>query len=399
MQVFDVFVKNIDQSLTLSDAVAILADQVSAAADSHLHMHARDGFAPYINPSLVSGPPSFVQGPETAIQYEEAHMTTPVRASNQGVPTWNGTGPYPSDRFHVDERRMAKPLGSGTRSSYDMRSNLPAIPGVAGTGKLCGFAQIKDTVPPFAKTDIDLEPFGLAPISVPSQKSDSYSVTQKAKSLGLPTEFSALGLPPGCIKSKNDTNKVAVVYKYKTDIPAVEAISGSEKHTMFEDSEVMAMYLCAALNSSAGFEMLHVLVNKARGDTKTVGIFSKTAVRQVEMHIGRVNKLTKKKHSLPKAIERVTNTDPLIVRTAHYSNPVIDSFTHTPKAIDHIVLVMGKRIDGNLNILTFYPSAEATQVGMGPANVNTGQIDLVEPVFLAGTKRIKMDLKKMNMKW
>ena len=60
-------------------------------------------------------------------------------------------------------------------------------------------------------------------------------------------------------------------------------------------------------------------------------------------------------------------------------------------------MVLGKRADGSLNVVTIFPSPDTTQATMQVDN--SGQVDLVEPVFMKGTTAIRMDQVSMNLSW
>lgn len=381
MQVIDVLVKNINESLTISEAVAILADQENVPDISHVHMHARDGFSNSVKASLLQG--------STPTQYEEAHMTTAARALAQGIPVWAGTGHAPKDRFHLNATRVATAL-SNSRSKYDMRSNLPEISGQAATGELRPY--LMKYSPALGKYEYIAA--ALPPVPIIGDVGDINTVVQ-SRGAATSVAIARPAIGPD-YKRVAPGGNATVTYKYEALTPGVKAIPKSEKHTMFEDSEVMAMYLCAALRSTAGFNMLNVLSLKKPGENGTVSLFSKTAVQQVNRHIAESNKKLGTNHALPNVIERVTNIDVSVPRTPDNPNPALETFTHASKPIDHIVLVMGRRGDGNLNITTFYPSADTTAVSMQVCNV--GNIDLEEPVAFGPKNRIAVD-KKIVMKW
>lgn len=386
MKVFEVLLKNISGTLSISEAVAILADQEKIPTVSHAHMHLRDGFA-------VGKIPAFVLNNDLSRNhYEEAHMTTAARVQPVVVPMWDGVGNPPSNCFHLDVRRSALPAPNSTRSKYDLRSAQAEVPGITPITRLDPVMTRSDAI---TKKNVT----GLAP-DLPSfmvVDEDVGDIPSRVKTLNGRFSVAAPTQPNGDWKRVSKGGEAKVSYVANVIRQKVTRIAGSEKHTMFEDSESMAMHLCAALRSSAGRSALALLRSKPLGDPGTVGVFSKTAVDQVDRFINDPKKKLKVPHPKPLVIERVTDMRAGAVRTAGNPNPVADTFQYQKKDIDHIVMVLGKRADGSLNVVTIFPSPDTTQATMQVDN--SGQVDLVEPVFMKGTTAIRMDQVSMNLSW
>jgi hypothetical protein len=322
MNLFELLLKNIDGTLSISEAVAILADQENSGGVSHLHMHMRDGFSVYLKPLFL------INDDLSRRHYEEAHMSTAARATATGqVPVWNGVGQPPKNRFHLDERRMATSTIPSGRSKYDVRSNVPEIDEITA---------ITDLVPSTSRYDPVQKKTVAVPVgaALPTIRvvGDVGDVPTRIKELGAPTSVPMAAALPDWKRLKDGPKDAIVSYQCAEIRQKVPKIPGSEKHTMFEDSESMAMYLCAALRSTAASHALSLIDMKAQGDVTTVALFSKTAVHQVKQHIAKINGKKKTAHAAPVVVERVTDVVPNAVRTPTTPNPVLDTFTYTDKS-------------------------------------------------------------------
>jgi|GEM_PF-6386359 len=388
MLIIDVVAKNIDGNLTCSEVSELLADQQNSGGVSHLHMHARDGFATYATPMFR------LNSSGERVQYEEAHMTSPERVERAGVvPVMTPGAKPPKSNFALSRNMMAKAEpGPSARSKYDYRSNQPEIAESAERGILV--PMVLKVIPKAKPAPVDISD-ELAPIPVigldgtdPGRRNtvvnrlgvDRYATKKEGSFVG------AMG-----------TEVPKVQYVYQQQHAKVPRLPGSEKHTMFEDSESMVMYLTAALRSTAALHMLVNLLDKKPGDATTVGVFSKTAVWQVAQHVRNKGAKAKSPPPEPKVIERVTNVDPSIARTAANPNPVLDTFTYASKPIDHVVLVMGRRADGALNIVTLFPSPDTTLATIGVSNAPN--LDIEEPVFMGAKTATPMDKNHKPLRW
>jgi len=388
MLIIDVVAKNIDGNLTCSEVAELLADQQNSGGVSHLHMHARDGFATYATPMFR------LNSRGERVQYEEAHMTSPERVERAGVvPVMTPGAKPPKSNFALSRNMMAKAEpGPSARSKYDYRSNQPEIAESAERGILV--PMVLKVIPKAKPAPVDISD-ELAPIPVigldgtdPGRRNavvnlrgvDRYATKKEGSFVG------AMG-----------TKVPKVQYVYQQQHAKVPRLPGSEKHTMFEDSESMVMYLTAVLRSTAALHMLVNLLDKKPGDATTVGVFSKTAVWQVAQHVRNKGAKAKSPPPEPKVIERVTNVDPSIARTAANPNPVLDTFTYASKPIDHVVLVMGRRADGALNIVTLFPSPDTTLATIGVSNAPN--LDIEEPVFMGAKTATPMDKNHKPLRW
>jgi len=387
MQIIDLVAKNIADTLTCSEVAEILADQQNTS-DSHLHMHMRDGFATYSKLLFVADTDG------ARHHYEEAHMTSPERVKNIGkVPVLAPGAKPPKTQFALDPKRMARAEpGPSQRSKYDYRSNRPEVPEVPETGVLVPHVQRRQ--PQAAPIDVCISD-ELSPIPVTgAQGRDPGQRNQIVANRGR-ASFNTTKPGPFVPVAPQDLPKVKYIYvQQQAHVPRLK---GSEKHTMFEDSESMILHLAAALRSTAALHMLNLLLDKKLNDNGTVGLFSKTAVWQVQEHVRRVGKKQKKAFAEPKVVERVTDPDLTKQRTPAEPNPVLDTFTYSNKAIDHIVLVMGRRADGQLNFVTLYPSSDSTQQTIG--TTNAPDLDIEEPVFGGPKTAVKMEKTYTPLKW
>lgn len=137
-------------------------------------------------------------------------------------------------------------------------------------------------------------------------------------------------------------------------VPGAPMVTVSPPHSMFEDSEAMAMLLAAALLSDAGVFMLDRLTARGSVGRKNVALYSNTAVAAVRLHFATVSKKASDKGS------------PLTG----------DAANRVPTDLNHVVLVADVSPNNHFKITTFCPVTAATAATV---NVSTKPWeDLVE---------------------
>jgi hypothetical protein len=333
--------------LTCSETMAILMDQPTKpegrSIESHAHMHMMEGFR--LDPRRFGGD-------GFSFERKRAHWENPTHLLPSGSEADFGRYVYASGtsgRDHgVYHGVFQDPDRLPPDRAYANRTGLGALPRVT-----------KDTYTVYRVVS------GGPPIA--EQKT-------LAQLGGL-----TVGKNPGDYMAKSA--KEPTVLRVRTDTTVeVPAVAESPAHTMFPDSESMVMHLTAALLSDAGrIVVRHLFWNIRAGEQRTVGIFSKTAVRAVERADPRVP---------VRMIERALEVD-----TSARRDPVTGFYPATGRvrmsesAIDHVVVVLGHRETGQLNVLTCFPSEKTTGDSIGTATAPTE--DIAELQFGTHTKVIQ----------
>lgn len=322
MKMSNVVFKATSGSLTCSDIVTILMDQPTGSTESHAHMHTLEGFR--IKSNLFK-----------KATYREK------------VKHWEGDSHLFPKSVHVPGRVVIDSSADLT----DLDKNNP----------FCVF-QDSDRLPPDRSY---ADRTGLN--ELPQVKETTYRVFKiVAKSKPLEETYdckSALaslkvGKNPGDYRAKSSKdNSIRYIEVSKTVAPRVPA---SPAHSLFPDAESMVMHLTAALLSAAGKQVLrHLFMNITAGEQKTVGIFSKTAVRAVTAFDSSVPSFM-----FLRQLD-VDTTKPRDSMTGRY--PATGKVLITKMPIDHIVVVLGHRAKGELNVITCYPSCDTTADTIGTA--------------------------------
>jgi hypothetical protein len=318
MQVLAIFKKARNGSLTCSDVAELLADQPTADGTSHAHMHTVDGFR--------SDPYKIIENHTLGLDLEnrgakkrdwaldDAHL---FPAAQSKLPVFDPSNPtaMSKGRVYMDPARQAKD------DSYNLRTKLPEAPATTRTDETYFVKRLPDA-PRGTPTNIQIASRADAPI------------------------------PPGDTSlyvMENGARKVFVTRRTVVTAPRIPATSA---HTMFEDSESMVMHVTAALKSDAGREVLKTLVLRGAGEKKTVGIFSKTAVRAVAAKFAAVAGSKGKAPVPSQVMSRVADSAP--------DRSPIGTFTTSKHNIDHVVLVLGASPTFDLVVVTAYPTDETT---------------------------------------
>ena len=119
---------------------------------------------------------------------------------------------------------------------------------------------------------------------------------------------------------------------------------------MFPDSESMTLHLTAAFLSDAGLSVLDVVNAATAGAGETFCIYSKTAAKAVRG--------LKIPGNPPEMVLRTKDTDAVDKRKE------LQSHSETAKTIDHVVVVLRKAANGDLLVVTAYPSDAPTSQTM-----------------------------------
>jgi len=334
MQVLAILKKARNGSLTCSDVAELLADQPTADGTSHAHMHTVDGFR--------SDPYKIIENHTLGLDLEnrgakkrdwaldDAHL---FPAAQSKLPVFDPSNPtaMSKGRVYMDPARQAKD------DSYNLRTKLPEVPATTRTDVKYFVKRMPDAGRG-APTNIYIASLADAPIP--------------------PGDTSLYVMQAGVRKVFTETKHVLLAPR----IPATSA------HTMFEDSESMVMHVTAALKSDAGREVLKTVVLRGAGDKKTVGIFSKTAVRAVAAKFAAVA-ASKGKAPVPsQMISRVADSAP--------DRKPAGTFTTTKENFDHVVLSLAASPTFDLVVVTAFPTDVTTGQSIG--SPTTADQDIAE---------------------
>jgi hypothetical protein len=343
VRVTDVYKKVRNKTLTCSDVAGILASQKTGDGTSHAHMHMTDGFRsdPYkIIENHTFGLDAENRGAKKRDWgLEDAHL---FPSGQSKLPQYDpgNKAAMRKGTVYMDPSRQAPD------NSYNVRTNLPEVLGV----------------PAVFRTDTAY-----------------YVMRLPAGGKGAPIKIE-IGNPAEAARPVGDTNlyvmdglarKVIEVNRQVVVTAAVPRIPETSAHTMFEDSESMVMHLTGALKSDAGAEVLKTLTLRGAGDKRTVGVFSKTAVRAVNAKFGQVAATKGQPAPANRMMNRVADSAP--------DRSPTGSFTVTRSAFDHVVLVLAAAEDWELVVVTGFPSGATTGASIGCAT--TDQQDVVEHTF------------------
>ena len=329
--------------LTISQCVELLMDQPTTDEASHAQMHLNDRFA--ADPAKIKGGGNAVARAATWTT-GDSHLapaaSTPMTTYLPGDLATLLTDPNHKDKIFVDVSRL--PL----TAKYQNRTGLAEIPAVPAVTQMQTMA-----------------------FNQPGGKGAPTKMEYRANNGGEILDGVAWKPAAGfelMPKAKNSPD-----YKLETKevviVPAKPIVGESPPHSMFEDSETMAMLLAAVLLSDAGIYMLDRLRTRTTPPPKNYAVYSNTAVAAVRAKFGAVGQKaqTAGKPLLGAAaqplrsIERTAKTDP------SDSRKILDDANRLPKEIKHVVLVADRLTNGHLKITTFYPSEQTTGQSCGAA--------------------------------
>lgn len=343
MKLSEIMYKAYNGSLTCSEVVSILMDQPTADGMSHAHMHMIEGFK--LDP--------------------DAFKTDKVKDWKRQH--WEGDSHlFPRDK-NLEGRVVfdsSKDLGRlELENPYHVFQDADRLPVDGSYAHRTGL----DELPKVVRKTYDVFQF-VAPKQKPQVQ--TYTDLDEVKKL-------TVGREVGEYQSKSQTDN-AIKYIEREEL-LLPKVARSPAHSLFPDSASMVMYLTAALLSTAGKKVLNYLFWKAEPD-KTVGIFSKTAVRAV----ARVDKSRPPSMYLRTLV--VDTTKPRDPTTGRY--PATGEIKIDVKTIDHVVVVLGRRSTGELNVTTCYPSAATTEDTI--RTKTSSQEDIAEPVLNTHNKVLQL---------
>lgn len=331
-----------NQLLTCAQCVELLMEQATQNEESHAQMHVYDRFAS--DPALIKGNPGAV-GRADAWKDGDSHLAPPGQTL---MTTYQPkdirlllNDPLHKDKLFVDITRL--PL----TDKYKKRTGLGDIAPVPEV--------VAQQHTAFSQPGGKGKPVKMQYRAINGGEVLDGGVWKPAAPFGLMTKPVA-NIP----QLKLETKDVVIV-------PGKPAVAKSPPHSMFEDSETLAMLLCAALLSDAGVFLLETLKKKVGVGKKNVALYSNTAVAAVRAHFADVSRkavqsgkpLTGKAADPLAFIERKAKTDAVDPRV------ILNDADRLPKDLNHVVLVIDVLANNHLKITTFYPTAESTAQSCG----------------------------------
>ncbi len=350
MRVTKVHLGALSGRLTCSEVMQILMNQPTTPQgrriEAHSHMHVTEGFR--------LGQQGF-SGDAFSLARKKKHWENPTHLYPQGSDADSGRmvyGPGDSGKSYGYGGVMQDGSRLPSTREYADRTGLPLLPRV----------DAPETFTVFRKQA------GGKPIK------ETYSSMGEVNALNAANYICEKG---GAIRC--------------TRVPGamlLPQVKESPAHTLFPDSESQVMHLTAALRSDAGIYMLHHLAyTLGAGSPQTVGIFSKTAVRVVAAVDTGVP---------VRMLERRLEVDQTAARnpaTGQY--PATGNTITSESGIDHVVVVLGNRADGELNIITCYPSRQTT--GDTIETATAADEDIAEPAI--GTHIKYKQTRPLRLSW
>lgn len=332
-------VKASSPTLTCSEVADLLMDQ-PAPGDSHAHMHATDGF---IRDEGLIKDASTVARKQVEWGYD-SHLFPGATQPLQDVSA--------SSEIEKRERVLQDYSRIAPDNSYNLRTNLPRIPGSPGIDTFS--YSVREIIPP------------LAPGAKGSQQNHTFSSAAEAMN------FASTHPSKKFVPAKPGPGP-QVFRTLISSVPPVPEVGRTYSHSMW-DSESMVMHLTALLLSPTGREALALLNDSSRGSDKSIGVFSKTAVRAVAAHVLSLGK------PQPQVEERTADT--------RADRTVTGTFSKSSSPIDHVVASFYRSPTGKLIVNTFYPTARDTVASCGirttadeeVLETEFGRVHLVKPV-------------------
>ena len=342
---------------TCSEGAQLLAEQPTLGEESHAHMHSLDPFkvdVSKIKPeafkapstvlfnSLVQERKQFWENPELHLHPEASHP----HKSQVFDPSFTSTTFKPYE-FYVDKTRLA------VNDTYLKRgmSDIAEKKELSFTQKIVYQKQ--------------------------GEKKPTSSDFKLASKTDKPT------LPEGA-------KLVKALEVKETEVKIHPAFMAMDKHSMFEDSEVLVMATTAVILSDAGLLALSELKTRAVGNY--IAVFSASGVKAVE------SSFLKNKAIAPlKQVERspasvkvdTTGKQPQVVTTGAQYDKV---------DMKRVVLVVKKDAKGELIIVTCYPSQKTPAV-IPPTPPPTPDDDVLELDKSTNDVRIVKQVGAIELKW
>ena len=345
-------------ALTCSDVVQLLHEQPTADETSHAHLHLSDGFRSDPSKILANNWNSSQEETDwkadrrTAWDRPDSHL---FPANQNPLPTFNSATPSkPPDpnKVYADQARLAQ------SDKYNQRMGLGEI----------------------AKVDPSVQKYPGYFVRTRGNPATNEVILEAPQSPAndlLARNYLGGRDPNNYVLEKGSANQIKIVHSANLNrtIPGLPRVPASEAHTMFEDSESMVLHLTAALISAAGLKMLSELKKRGHNEGKTIALFSHTAVRIVAEKTRTEESKGNTKAVGHRLIERTAD-----VQDPHDRNRVLTgTFTSTPKAIDHIVVVMAVSPTNQALVMTCFPDPRPTNDTIQRAS--TKFQDIVELVY------------------
>jgi hypothetical protein len=340
-----------------SEGAQLLAEQPTLGEESHAHMHSLDPFkvdVSKIKPeafkapstvlfnSLVQERKQFWENPELHLHPEGSHP----HKSQVFDPSSTSTTFKPYE-FYVDKTRLA------VNDTYLKRG----MSDIAEKKELSYTQQIV-----YKEKD------------APKPTSQLFKLTSKTDKPALPT----------------GAKVVKDLGVKETEIKIHPAFMAMDKHSMFEDSEVLVMATTAVILSDAGLLALSELKTRAAGNY--VAVFSASGVKAVE------TSFLKHKATAPlKQVER-SPTNVKVDTTGKQPQVVTTGATYEKVDMKRVVLVVKKDATGDLIIVTCYPSQKTPTV-IHPTPPPTADDDVVEVDKSTNDVRIVKQVGPIELKW
>jgi hypothetical protein len=330
-----------NRMLTVAQCVELLMDQPTADEASHAQMHLNDRFAS--DASKIKGSLDAV-GRATTWQTGDMHLSpagyTPLTTYAPADIAKLLDDPQHKDKIFVDATRL--PLSA----KYKKRTGLPEIPAEAAVTQ--------------KQTLAFSQPGGKGAPKKMEYRPDNGGEVLDAGVWKAAGPFGLMPKAKGSADLKLETKDIVIV-------PGKPLVPESPPHSMFEDSETMAMLLAAVLLSDAGVYMLDHLRKRTTLPPQNVAVYSNSAVAAVRAKFATVSqKATAAGKPLQGAaaqplgfIERTAKVDPTDPRV------ILADANRLPKDIKHVVLVADVLADRQFKITTFYPSEQTTAQACG----------------------------------
>jgi len=347
-----------------STGAQLLAEQPTQGEESHAHVHSLDPFTVDITKikpegfkapsgpvfatvtpeftSLVQERKKFWENPELHLHPEASHPHKSQLYDASATPA-----SFKVYEFYVDKTRLA------VNDTYLKRGMVQ-------------IAEKQETT--FSQQIVYTEPGG----------------TKTSKVFPLTSKTDQAELPKGTIIHKDLGVRETVV----TVHPNFQAM---EKHTMFEDSEVLVMATSAVILSDAGLVALSELETRAAGHY--IAVYSASAVKAVDV--------TFKAHKPTASPLKLVERSPQSVKVDTTVKPaqVVTTGAQYDKAdMKRVVLVVKKDASGELIIVTCYPSQMHPTV-KPPTPPPAPDDDVIELDKAAGTFRVVRQVGAIVLKW
>lgn len=360
MRVAEVLLRVRGEGITISEVVAILMDQPTRAngghAESHAHMHMKEGFR--LDPDRFGGS-------QFSFERKKTHWEGDSHLTPSGIGRDFGRYVYESGG-----------TGKNYRAYGGVMQDPDRLPGNLDYANRTGLAQLPEV------TKVQYTVYRYPSDKMGAPKSETYSglVREQVEKLASDTGRSVGKYQPA--KGSSGPPKVT-----EQRIITTPRVPKSPAHSMFPDSESMAMHLCASLNSEVGKRVLAALSGVKPGAQLTMGIFCKSAVRAVQAQDTNIpNQL----------LERVLEVDQTAPRSSTTGGryPATGKVLYTAHNINHVVVVLGHRNNGHLNVLTCYPTRMTTQASIN--TITTRYQDIAELKFGTHTRLTQRDLPPLS---